>query len=487
MRRASTFGLLMATFLTGAVVMGLELAAFRLYAPHFGYSTYVWGSMIGIVMLALAVGYTLGGRLADRASGPAPLLMGVTAAGAYQGGILFVAEPILAALAELDPRVGPVLATLVIFAPPILALAMMSPFVTRLLATGDDIGRTAGRVSAISTAGSLVGVFGTSFVLVPWLGTRMTLIVMAVTSVAVGGVGLLLLRRRVGALAVLPLVAVPFSPPFGFSEDAIFVRESEYNLVRVVERAGERMLVLNDPRTAQTTRLIGQRWSDRYFDVFAVGPLLTEGDRLLVLGMGAGSSIVASRNADPELEVDAVEIDPAVVEAAARFFDIGPGPRTRVHTADARPWLAAQRGSWDIIHLDLFQGGLYPPFYLLTREAFEDVRARLAPGGVVMMNVYDRSPERPVLGAVGATLRAVFPSVYVVPGGRRNHIVLAFGEPTEAPVIEARLRAGHPDPQVEGLGLKAAEELRPLTESGPVLTDDHAPVEELTRRMLAAG
>ncbi|SPF56245.1 membrane hypothetical protein [Candidatus Sulfopaludibacter sp. SbA4] len=176
--------------ISGAVVMALEVVAFRLYAPYFGYSIYVWGSMISVVMLALALGYGFGGRLADRSTTSAPLYTVILGSALYQLVIVFTARPLLAALSGWGDFTGTVIATLVIFAPPMTALAGVGPFVIRLLARAGDVGATAGVVYAVSTGGSMLGVLIASFFLLPQFGTQATLEVLCLATAAIAVAGL---------------------------------------------------------------------------------------------------------------------------------------------------------------------------------------------------------------------------------------------------------------------------------------------------------
>jgi spermidine synthase len=476
-------------FITGCVIMSLELTAFRLYAPYFGYSTYVWGSMIGVVMIALSAGYALGGWLADRSRGDAPLYAVILASGAYQAAVLATVTPVMQRLARLSTTVGPLVATLVIFTPPMTALAITGPYATRLLARSGHIGATAGNVNAVSTVGSILGVFGTSFALVPLFGTRATLITCCVLSSALGALGLALRRSRALALALIPAALLPFGRPLGWTTNAIWVRESGYNLVRVVRgHSGDVMLVLNEEHAVQTVRPSGGGWTGRYFDYFAVGPMLAQGQRVVVLGMGAGASVTATRRAAPDADITAIEIDPEVVIAARRFFGLPPdGPRFHVQVADARAWLQTDRGTYDVVQMDLFQGGLYAPFYLLTEEAFRLVRARMPDGGVMMANIYDGSRARRLLHPVVATLRRVFPSVLQIPIGRRNVLVLAFATPRSLAQVRDTLRNAQVDRDLAEVADEAAGWLAEVHEPPGTMafTDDHAPVEERTREMLA--
>lgn len=468
--------------------MAMELTAFRLYAPYFGNSIYVWGSMISVVMLALAAGYSLGGWIADGRETDAVLYWIVLGSGVYQLLIVFVERTVLLKLWQMGDFTGPSLATIIIFAPPMAALAMTSPFVIKLLARAGHVGITVGRVFALSTAGSIAGVLGTSFYSVPRFGSRMTLEILCGASIFVGAGGLMV-RRKSAVLLVLPaalLFVVPAPKP---PATLIWSGESAYNRILVLEDKGKRWLVLNDPRFAQTVEMVGGGSSGFYLDEFALGPVIVRAKKLLVLGMGAGGSIQATRAVAPEIEIDTVEIDPEVVRVAGDFFGVPKNdPKLQVHIADARPWLAgsAENNKFDLVHIDLFQGGPYVPFYLTTVEFFQLVRSRMTEDGVLMVNVYDESVKHELLEAMGATLRAVFPSVEKLstPGG--NHILFAFAEKRNIVETAVRLKEGAGPEWVRELAMKAAGEIVEFApRAGAVIfTDDRAPVEEMTRKML---
>jgi spermidine synthase len=471
----------------GAVMMALELAAFRLYAPYFGYSIYVWGSMIAVVMAALAAGYAVGGRLADSRSPELAVYGAILASAAWQLLVLYTAGAMLPGFAENGEFVGAGAATLAIFAPPMMALAACGPPLIRLCSRGNRVGSAAGRVYAASTVGSMAGILLTSFVLLPGSGTHATLKVWCAVSFVVAGLGLLA-RMRYPILAIFVAIAILGAPGLGWSDGTAWTRESAYNLIRVVRQGTRTLLILNHQTSVHTVRDDAGPWTGYYYDTFALGPLLVQADRALVLGMGAGASIRALRRAAPRIAIDAVEIDAEVVNAAAQWFGVDPvDPLLRIHIADARPWLRHDRGAYDLVQVDLYQGGPYVPFYLITEEFFGLVRAHMTHDGLLMMNLFDRGVSHELLFSTVATVRRVFPSVIVIPGANGNFTLLAFVQPHTAGSLRARV-AGM---QLErGLAELAREELAAAAEMSPpadtlVFTDDRAPVEELTRRMLA--
>src|SRR5207247_2626368 len=204
-RRRGVAALSALVFGAGIGSLATEICASRLLAPYFGSSTIVWANLIGLVLAALAVGYWLGGRLADRR--PEPRLLGwiVVAAAIDVALVPFVARPLLdAAVTRLDEAslgavVGSFVAVLALFAPAVVLLGMVSPFAIRLAI--DDVGSAgtvAGRFYALSTAGSLLGTFLPALVLIPAIGVQRT---MLATAAVLALSGSLLLDRRSLAVA----------------------------------------------------------------------------------------------------------------------------------------------------------------------------------------------------------------------------------------------------------------------------------------------
>ena len=475
-------------FFTGAAIMAEELVAFRLYAPYFGYSIYVWGSMISVVMAALAVGYALGGWIADRSQTDLPLYSLILASALYQLGILFMVRFVLRALSHsLDVR-GAMFASLIIFAPPMAAMATAGPFLIRLLARSGRVGSAAGGIYAISTIGSIAGILVTSFFLVPHFGTQRTMEAICALSALTAVAGLAV--RAPAALLALGLVVVTlrFVPAATWPPSTIWTAESAYNLVRVVRNGRWMILKLNDERGVHTIRDERTGWTGHYYDDFALGPLLVPSQRLLVLGMGGGSSISATRVTAPKIDIDAVEIDPKVVEAAQRFFGLNPDDgRLHIQVADARPWLSRNQDAYDLVHVDLYQGGPYIPFYLITEEFFQAVRAHMTADGLLMMNLFDTGAKQELLISTVATLKRVYPTVVVLTVSGGNRMLLAFSKQTDSALIRRRLESFDGDATVKRLARHAAAQVADfeVPAGAAVFTDDFSPVEEITRRMLS--
>ncbi|MET0554357.1 MAG: fused MFS/spermidine synthase [Vicinamibacteria bacterium] len=486
MRRPRLILLLSVAALAGGIVLSLEMAAVRLFAPHFGYSIYVWGITIGVVMAALVGGSAIGGRLANAPRAEGLLGRALLAGAAWQLLALWAMPALLPRLAPAEDA-GVALAALVMFAPSMAAFAATGPILVRLCADEAGIGRAAGLVSALSTTGSLAGILGTIFVLLPRLGTHATLQVLCGVSLAAGAWGeLASVGPRRAARGLVPATAASIllttAPGLGWSEGSVWTAESAYNLVRVVQRGGQRALELNHPSSVHSVRQGRGVWTGRYYDHFALGPVFVPARRALVLGMGAGGSVRSMRVTAPSIEVDAVEIDPRVVEAATRWFDVDAAdPRLRVHVMDGRRFLARDRGTYDLVQLDVFQGGPYVPFHLVTEECFRLARARMGDDALLMMNVFDRGRDEALLTRLAATLRRVFPSVMVGRTDAGNFMLFAFTRPPSAERLARRPPALESNAGLRDFVVREAA----VPAGAAVFTDDLAPVEEMTRRMLA--
>ena len=483
-------GLAALVFGAGTGSLATEIAASRLLAPYFGSSTIVWANLIGIVLAALAVGYWLGGKLADRR--PEPRLLGaiVLVAALWVAVTPFVARPFLdATVHNLDDAsagavIGSFFAVLLLFAPAVVLLGTVSPFAIRLAITDvATAGSVAGRFYALSTAGSLLGAFVPALLAIPLVGTQRTLLG---TAVLLALSASLLLGRRVTLVAVA-LAALVALPPGAVKAEPGLLHEEEslYQFIQVVERDdGRRLLSLNEGVAVHSvwredTVLTGGVW-----DAFlALPPLLGRPlESVAILGNAGGTTARALGVFYPDATVDGVELDPAVSDVGRRYFGMDENPRLTVHDADARPFLRRTDGRYDLIVADAYHQP-YVPFYLATREFFELARERLAPGGILALNVAAVPGDTSLLDGITGTLLHEFEQVAVWPALRFNKLVLAFDEPISPEQVRARLQEG-PAP-LEPLRELLARQLEPVTEkAGRPWTDDHAPVEWVTDRMI---
>ncbi|MCO5327185.1 MAG: fused MFS/spermidine synthase [Solirubrobacterales bacterium] len=478
-------------FCVGTGSLGAEIAVARLMAPFFGASTIVWANTIGVVLVALSIGYWYGGRLADRNPSTEGLAKMVLLAAVLLAVIPFVAQPFLdISVDALDSIsagafVGSLLAVLALVAVPVMLLGAASPYALRLSVPDvEHAGRVSGRLYAISTAGSLTGTMTSALLLIPFVGTQRTFLVFALVIAIAAAFGL---DRR---FALAPaLIALALALPVGIvkgSDDGrvIYEAETETQYAQVVEEPdGTRILQLNEGQAIHSMIKPGTYLTGRYWDGLIVLPFaaVTEAPkRVAILGNAAGTAARMYGHYFPEARVDGVEIDGELTEIGRRFFDLG-GPDLHTYTADARPWLRQSDGDYDVIVVDAYRQP-YIPFYLATEEFFELVRDRLAPGGAVVVNVGHPEGNNDLERSIGRTMAEVFPTVIRDPVEDANTLLLG----SEAPASREQLLAsvGFIPNDLQNLAVADSERLAPRLGGGDVWTDDRAPVEWLIDRSI---
>jgi spermidine synthase len=477
---------------TGAAVMMLELLGTRVIGPFYGVSMFVWSSLISVTLISLAVGYFLGGRLAD--SGRMDLSAILVAAGLATAAVPLLRVPVLTVTNGLGLRAGAFLSALMLFFIPLTILAMVGPYVVKMLvARREKVGTVSGSVMALSTVGSVVGTLMLGFFLLPLVGTQT--ILYAIAGVLMfGGVGLRMWFRAAGsrkhgspsALVALCLVG----GSVGAIERSRSNSQDDYRLVYEAESPYARIRVLDDQRRSV-------RWlmSDAsVISAYRIGtnevpfPYLAllqglphynpQGKRALVVGMGAGYLPMVLE--EHGVATDAIEIDPEVVRAAAEFFPFK-RPR-RLIVGDARYEVSKLTDRYDFIIHDCFTGGSVPA-HVLSVEMLRTLRTRLNDGGIFALNFFgfNQGADAAALEAVVATIRAVFPHTRVLttqPGANPiDNIVFASDRPIVAATHDGACSLS---PRAWSFleGTENREVLIPTT-AGFVITDDFNPLETL--------
>jgi spermidine synthase len=477
-------------FVVGASSLGTEIGAARLLAPFFGASTFVWANTIATVLVALAVGYWFGGRLADRRP-TMSVLCGLVLAGAVLLAVVpFVATPFLAAAAQaLDAVsagafVGSLVGVLGLVSVPVALLGAVAPFAIRLsVGSVTEAGRVSGRLYAISTVGSLVGTFLAALVLVPLIGTRHSFLTFALALALVAIIGLprmaALVSIAIGALWLIPVGTV------GATADGriLYEEETPYQYARVVERPdGERWLLLNEGIAIHSiwrpaSYLTGGYWDDPLVLPFATGHAPR---RVAILGNAAGTTARAYGHFFPHTSVDAVELDQELTRIGERYFGLR-GPRLHLVTADGRVFIRRPGPRYDAIIVDAYRQP-YIPFHLTTEEFFAEVRSRLNPGGTVLVNVGHPPGSTSLERVLTATLRTDFPQVRRDRFDAFNTWLVASTariDPADLSTTDHRIPR-----RLRPLARAVGARISPPLGGGTVYTDDRAPVEWLVDQSL---
>jgi spermidine synthase len=479
-------------FLASGAVLVLEIVGLRLVAPYVGVTLQTSSAVIGVALTAISVGAWTGGRLADgidprRTLGLVLVLGGLATA---------VTVPLVRAFGPLLQGGAPanvvVLAVMALFVPAAL-LAAVTPMVVKLQLR--DVGRTGtivGRLSGIGTLGAILATFATGFVLVAALPSSGIVAGLGLVLVVAGTVLWLLLRRPSGGGAM----RVPFTAVLiGVSSAGVAVTapspcqvETAYHCARIVA----------DPARPATGRiLVFDRLEQSYGDVADptylefpyVQAIASVADvmrparaPISALYIGGGGLtvpryIAATR---PGTRGRVLEIDPAVLHLSRSLVGAGGVPGLRTSVGDARVTLRDEAaGGRDLVVGDAFSGPAVP-WHLTTRQFLQQIRRALRPGGVYAMNVIDFPPNRFARAEV-ATIRSELPNVAILAypgavagGAGGNFVVVASAATLPIEAIRNRL-ADRGTPFTVSAGRAVAA----FSSGAPVLTDDHAPVDQL--------
>jgi len=493
-------------FVSGAVLMSLEIVGSRVLAPYFGNSIFVWGSLISVVLAALSAGYYWGGRLSEKNPSFSRLLILLVIPGAMIFVLPFFYSSVNLWIAENDfgPRLNPLIAGAIFFLVPSVFLGAVSPYAIRLAATAlSTVGFTAGALYALSTCGSIFGTLFTAFYLIPVLGVANIIHALGITLVLLAAVMWPLTRERkalrrvtvkAGAAVVLGAMAL-IVPPHAWSiYKTLLEKDTFYHHIRVQQDNEARYLYFD--QTLQSAMNLDDPTALRlvYSKYVSLGfAFRPDAKKALVVGLGGGSVPKKWQKEFPALDMDVAEIDPEVVQIAKKYFSFQESGNLRAHAQDGRLFLTRSAQRYDVILLDAyFKDSI--PFHLTTKEFFGVTNQKLTPNGVVVMNIIGAvtGPAGKITRSVAKTLRGIFPQVYVFAVRRpenasldtiQNVIIVATKEPQRAEIRDIVKRAGGLSATLFPKALNdiavAYVDGKIIDDDVPVLTDDYAPTDKL--------
>jgi predicted membrane-bound spermidine synthase len=490
-------------FITGAIVMSFEMLGSRYLNPYFGSGIYTWAALISTVLLALTAGYFAGGALADRTASPAVLAAMVIIGSAYLLALPSFGQAVLQYVLDAidDIRAGSLLAALALMFLPVTFLGMYSPFAIRLLLRSPQrSGRVSGTVYGVSTAGSIVGTLGTTFFLIPAIGSRAITLTLGLIGVIAGSTLLALShpsRRACGIAALSLFVLMTLMAPACRAQGAIDegIRaamldrpdgriahvETEYNDVFITKRQRQLVMSFQIKGWDYTESVVDLADPDdlplRYAQVMTIAIIYPQAhQKILMLGLGGGSISTYLGRFVPDALIATVELDPGVISAAKTYFGLRETERVRYHAGDGRVFLNRNSATYDLILIDAYRGG-YVPFHLLTREFYALVKKRLAPGGAAAFNVHDGTK---LYASTVKTLGEVFPALDLYPTGHGEVVAVASAAPLtkeirehNAAALQQRYGFRFPLPQI----LQRRLDHLPSQTAGTIITDDFAPAD----------
>jgi spermidine synthase len=506
-------GLKLLVFVSGAVLMGLEIVGSRLLAPYFGNSVFVWGSLISLFLIALSAGYYAGGRVADRHPSQALLNSILIGVSAWLFAIAAMAGPVCEAVSAEDMKLGekwgPLLAAAILFLLPSIGMGVVSPFAVRLAThTVASVGKTSGTLYALSTIGSIAGTMITTFVLIPSMGAGEILKGLAAALLATAVITFPFASRKAAATAALVAALAGGATAYAIDPARIHLTPGAKLLVDV-DTPYHHISVVDDPAgyvELRFDRFVESRIENaepyrslsaytNYFHLaFLPQPNIK---RVLFIGAGGGVGPRSFHQHDPTMKIEVVDIDAKVLELARSHFHMD-DVDVITTAVDGRTYVRqAPEGAYDVIVLDAFSIGGRIPFHLVTREFLELCRDRLAPGGVFLMNINSavQGPKSQIFQSMYKTAAAVFPENthafmlgqgYVARDESTNIILVGLDREQAADAAQWRTwaedyrSASYITPSMVQQMVTERIATLPEMKEAPVFTDDFAPIETMT-------
>lgn len=487
-------------FFAGMSVMAVELGASRLMAPYFSSSQIVWTVIIGVIMIAMALGNIWGGRIADKNPDPARLYKRILIAAIWIALIPFVGRYLIAGISLLlaifitkNFLVWAALVTcLAIFAFPCVLLGTVTPSLVKYTVNNlDENGKIVGELGALNTIGSIIGTFLPTFVTIPSVGTAATFIIFSGILALVGIIYFVSTRKKIllcvgSALIIVTLTFFTGNFSFAFWESGItYEGESIYNYLQVREDAESVVLSTNVIFGVQSIMMKNESLTGMYYDYALAAPLMAgmgskTDNEMLILGLGTGTYATYCSRYFPGTNIEGVEIDEKIASLASKYFQLSKDVKVSVY--DGRAYLTASEKKYDVIMVDAYQD-ITIPFQLSSVEFFTQVSSHLKDGGVMVVNMNMKSEsEDSINDYLCDTMGSVFDYVYTVGAGSNIEVFASNNAELINTFEKSRLEIE--DQDFSNMMERVSLNLEKRESGDLILTDDKAPVELLGMKVL---
>ncbi len=450
----------------GFVLMVFELVAARMLAPAVGSSTYVWTSVIGVIVAALSVGYWLGGRVADVRRRESDVALLFVLAAVAMATTLLSYEQVLQMVTSMriDVRWQAVLSAIVLFAPTSALLGAISPYLAKLNVTSlKSSGRSVANLGALNSVGGIVGTFFAGFFLFGIMGIRWAVVWLVVLAVVLGW--LLVPRQQLRRRLVLSFTAIFVAVLSALSPTvlAIDTASAHYIIDDQIGYYGQVRSLVTSPHTSQSGVYVNDPnalvfwYTKEMADIIASRP---EPGRILMLGGGAYTLPRYLAHTYPKAQIDVVEIDPELINISRQYFNYDDPANVHNIAADARTYLNHNTTKYDVILVDVF-GGDAVPATLMTREFGGAIKSATADGGYVLANIIagHNTKCEPLFEASARP--------YLDRFAYATH-KLRWSEAASTNIIGI-----FSDTEIGMIGYA------PITKAGPVYTDEYIPADQL--------
>ena len=415
-------------FLGGAIGMGLELIAARVLSPYVGSSNVVWTSIIGIILVSMSLGYWIGGKSADKDANINQLANILLYAALATSTIPLLETCVVKIIAGIIPNliIAAILCAIIAFSIPSFILAMISPYAVKIKSKEEtEIGSLSGKISSLSTIGSIVGTFLMGFVLIPNIGVSninisVTIILFIMSIIARENKDKKIIYINIVAICIMMILIVLGKSIFKINNpNIILYTDSQYSRIWVKQIQTEKVTY----RTLQVDRGLesyidtetgemGAKYL-RYYDLFEC--FNKDAKSTLLIGGAAYTYPIHYLQKYNDKTIDVVEIDDKMTQIAVEQFGLNINDRRlKTYNQDGRSYLNYSKNKYDTILMDAFKG-TNAPFELTTYEALTNAKSMLNENGVVITNIISalEGDNAKFIQYEYATYKAVFDDVRI--------------------------------------------------------------------------
>lgn len=495
MKQKNNKFLYLTIFLTGLSITAIELTISRIIAPYFGASILVWTNIIAIILSGLALGYYLGGKIADKYPQPKYLFYTIFSSGIILLIIPFLVKPLASKIlinpftsqsSSLTILLASFLTIVILFMIPITLLAFTSPYIIKLTSKDNKtIGQTSGKVFSIGTIGSIIGTFLPALLFIPFLGSKQTILFFACLLIIISIIGLLKNKFKFASIIILTIpLSLTNTLPVKSNSHTILEKESPYQYIQVIQKDSKKYLLFNEGSGIQTPFNKKDILSYAYYDYYTPLPYLLPKKKklnILILGLAAGNMNNQYHhffNKKYALKIDGVEIDQNVIDIAKKHFHLNQ-ENLNIYNQDARIFLKTTNEKYDLILMDIYKQH-YLPEHMATTEFFSEIKQKLNKNGIFAINIISTSKKSQLFKSINNTIAKNFKKTYYlnIPN-YLNYLVYASNKKINFPKLQ----------QIKHQKLKPVlQEFKNIKKYTPdnnqIFTDNKSPVGILTDLML---
>jgi len=480
-------------FISGALIMILELVAARVFSPYVGSSNLIWTSIIGVILISMSAGYYIGGRFADKNPKYNNLSIILLITSVLISIIPILEIVLIKEISILVTNVGivAILCALLVFAIPSFLLATISPYaITLKEIKAKEIGMQTGKLSAFSTVGSITGTFLAGFFFIPTFGVKTIIFILSILALILS---VITYKNKNVKYYISIVIVLMILATFNILGGVLFTKsnsqviadlDSQYDRIWITEIAkkstGEKYKVLQVNTAIESyididTGKMGAKYLE-YYDLFNY---YNKGANNILMIGGAGYTYpMHFLKTYSDKNIDVIEIDEKMTQIAKEHFGLTIDDRLNIYHQDGRNYINSSSNKYDIILVDAFKGDVVP-FQLTTLEAVTNMNKMLNNNGIVMANVISsiEGENSKFLDLEYQTFKKVFEEVKVFyvnnedPNTVQNIMLIGFKDKIDYEKVN-----NYNNMYDDYLNTEVFE----LPKGNMYLTDDYAPVEMLS-------